>query len=462
MPVRLRITFLFTILVMVVLFLVCGSIYYFSWLERTDMIRTRLTNRAKTTARLLAQKESFDQGLVRRIDSLTTISLVNKSVQAYNYQNEQVYKYSDNPGDSIPVTAKLLDNARVSGSYFFRSGNKEAVAYHYTDMNSRMVVISAAEDVDGIRNLRNLLNILTLSYTIAISIILVTGYFFSKSLLRPVKRITDDVTEISAQNLARRIKTNNSKDEWNALSRTLNDLLDRLQESFEMQRRFISNASHELSTPLTSISSQIEVALQRDRDNSAYRDVLASVLQDVKQMSKLTQTLLDFAKASGDQGGLEITAIRMDEVLMGLPLAVSKLDPSYGVQIKFEQPPENEKDLLVFGNETLISTALINIISNGCKYSPDHTTIVDLFTTRGQIKIVITDNGRGIPEEEQRNIFQPFYRVDNNSSTKGYGLGLSLAEKIIRLHRGNIEVHSSKDGGTQFIILFPSVPATLV
>ena len=124
--------------------------------------------------------------------------------------------------------------------------------------------------------------ILWISFICGNLIAFTSGYFFSKILLNPIRKIADEVNDISAQSLGHRIKSGNVRDEWNYLTETLNELLDRLQQSFEMQRRFISSASHELSTPLTSISSQLEVSLQRNREAKEYRGVMQSVYQDVR------------------------------------------------------------------------------------------------------------------------------------------------------------------------------------
>lgn len=456
MPVRLRITLLFVLLVTIILTMVCGSIYYFSYNARINNIKTRLTNRAITTARFLAQKEIFDHELVQRIDSLTTISLKNKTVQAYDYQHTKIYSYSDLPGDTLRVDAQMLDDARVSHTRYFHLGEKEAIAYHYANDDLRIVVVSAAEDVDGKHALYTLANILLSSFFIAIVFVLATGYFFSGRLLRPIKKITADVEEISAQNLARRIKTGNTKDEWYQLGSTMNDLLNRLQESFDLQRRFISNASHELSTPLTSISSQIEVSLQREREVTEYKKVMHSIYQDVRHMSKITQTLLEFAKASGNTGGLEINLVRIDEVILGLPGQLIKIKPEYSVSIRFDNLPESQERLLVFGNEPLLQTAIKNIVVNACKYSDDHQAMIELKVQENIISILITDKGKGIPEKELNLIFQPFYRVGDKATSTGFGLGLSLAERIIKLHKGAIAVQSTIDKGTTFTINLPS------
>ena len=456
MPVRLRITFIFTLLVFIILSIVCTGIYYFSYTARIENIKKRLTNRAITTARLLSQKEIFDQRLVQRIDSLTTIALKKKVVQAYDYSNRKIYSYSDIAGDTLTIKEHVFNDARLKGDLYFTERGKEAVAYHYVDNQSRIVIISAGEDVDGKETLDRLLNILLVSFLIGNILVLVGGYLFSGGLVQPIKKITGDVAEISAQNLARRIHTGPTKDEWYQLSHTLNELLDRLQKSFELQRRFISNASHELSTPLTSISSQLEVSLQKERSAEDYRKVMESIYQDVRHMSNLTQTLLEFAKASGNTGGLEINLVRIDEILLQLPAEIVKINSAYSILLEFDNLPEDEKNLLVFGNETLLLTAIKNIVINACKYSSNHQAIVHLQMQDENLLITVEDKGYGIPEEELAKIFQPFYRVDEARSTGGFGLGLSLAERIIKLHKGTIKVESDQGKGTRFFLQLPA------
>jgi signal transduction histidine kinase len=239
------------------------------------------------------------------------------------------------------------------------------------------------------------------------------------------------------------------------LSTTLNALLNRLQQSFDLQKRFIANASHELSTPLTSISSQIEVSLQRERAAEEYRKVMKSIHQDVLHMSKLTQTLLEFAKASGSAGGLEIALVRIDEVLFRLPSDIAKMNKAYSVSFEFGELPAEDDKLLVFGNEELLFTAIKNIVMNACKYSHNHEAVVKLVVQTEEIIITVQDTGIGIPEAELAHIFQPFYRVNDNRIKEGFGLGLSLASRIIKLHKGEINVLSTLGKGTVFTISIP-------
>jgi len=499
MPVKIRITLLFTLLVVAILTLVCGSVYYFSYTNRIADIRTRLTNRAITTGRLLSQGGVFDQALLRKIDASTSMAMQDKVMEAYDGADRKVYWYSDGPEDTLSVVKEVIERVRKAsdGVLYFTQGRRDAVGVDYKD--GGLVIVAAAYDEPGNEKMRHLRLVLSLSFIGGILISVIGGYLFSLSLLHPIRRIADEVNEISARNLARRIRSTggeDSRDEWDYLSETLNQLLNRLQESFEIQGRFIANASHELSTPLTSISSQLEVALQRVRSLEEYRHVIHSVYQDARQLSKLTQTLLEFARASGTASGVESDLIRIDEVLLRLPGEIGKAGISggtgvsgvagvsgglgsaedaggvggvgdvgsvggvvsgggYEVTLNFDGLPEAEESLLVFGNEELLFTAIRNVVVNACKYSDDHRAVVRLAVQGREIRISVEDKGRGIAPEETERIFQPFYRTEEGHAIPGFGLGLSLSKRIIQLHKGWISVESTQGVGSTFYIMLP-------
>ena len=458
MPVRNRITLLFTLLVVGILTLVCSSVYYFSYTNRIKDIQTRLANRAITTGRLLSQGGIFDQALIRKIDASTSVAMRDKIVEAYDNSNHRIYWYSDSTADTVRVDTTVLGKARASKeSIYFKQAARDAIAYYYNDDSSCFVIVAAAYDEQGNEKLRHLRLVLSLSFIGGILTSIIGGYLFSISLLHPLRRIADEVKEISARNLTRRIRSASgpSGDEWYYLADTLNQLLNRLQQSFEIQGRFIANASHELSTPLTSISSQLEVALQRVRSVEEYRQVISSVYQDTRQLNKLTQTLLEFARASGTAAGLEIDLIRIDEILLRLPGEIAKANPLFTVTLDFISLPEAEEELLVFGNEELLFTAIRNIVSNACKYSDDHHAVVRLSLEGKELRISVEDRGKGISREEWENIFQPFYRADDGHGVPGFGLGLSLARRILQLHKGFITVDSVVGKGSTFYIRLP-------
>ncbi len=457
MPVKFRITGLFTLLVLVILGMVCISIYYFSYINRIKDIQTRLINRATTTGRLLSQTGVFDLKLIQQIDASTTVALKNKIVEAFDLSNNKIYRYSDLEKDTIPVPVEMMENARKYGKGYTIIGNKDVVVLHYADAQNNMMIVEAAFDEEGFNKLKQLRLILWLSFAGGIIITLLSGYFFSGRLLQPLRKITDEVNEISAGSLTRRIGNQEAKitDEWSYLSSTLNQLLNRLQESFDIQGRFIANASHELTTPLTSISSQLEITLQRPRGSDYYEQMIRSVYEDVLHLNKLTISLLEFAKASGTSAGIAIDLLRIDEILLRLPAEMAKSGPEYSISLDFSSLPEQEEKLLVFANEELLFSALKNIVLNACKYSSDHHANIDLLIIDQEIKILVEDKGKGISEKDIENIFQPFYRAEEARLFEGFGLGLSLSNRIIKLHKGFIHVQSEINTGTRMTVVLP-------
>jgi two-component system, OmpR family, sensor histidine kinase ArlS len=456
MATKLKITLQFTLIIFLLLALLCGTIYYFSNYIRLENIKTQLISRAMTTANMLRQPGVFNESLMNNIDSVMVRPIEQKSIQAYNGDQDRIYSYSDSPGDRILIKDELLDETRDKKIVFFSLGDKDVIAYCDYSVADKTVIVASAFDAQGKKNLQHLKYILWLSFTIIILIAFISSYFFSKRLLKPIRKIADEVNIISVQSLTHRLEPAKANDEWHYLTDTFNDLLNRLQESFEIQRRFISSASHELSTPLTSITGQLEVSLQRNRSAEEYRDVMQSVYQDARHLSKLTQTLLQFATVSGTIGGIDLKLIRIDEVLMRLPGEISKMDKGYSVHLEFIRIPAQEDKLLVFGNADLLFTAIKNIVSNACKYSPNRLAKVKLSINQSEIIISIEDEGKGISEDELKNIFLPFYRTDDSRGTTGFGVGLPLVDRIIKLHKGQIKVISSVGKGTTFFVHLPN------
>jgi two-component system sensor histidine kinase ArlS len=274
MKIRSRITLLFTLVVTAILLIVCIAIFYFSNLNRENDFKKRLHNRALTTVNLLLKVEGIDNDLLRKIDQTIVFSIRDKSVVIYNDHEQEVYVYADSGITPVRVTRPILEQARKSGEVFFKEKDREVFVLDHANNQKRYTIVSAAFDKDGLKRMSQLRFILIISFISGTLITFITGLIFSAGIVSPIKKVSGEVKEISSRDLSRRIKINTPKDELDELSETFNDLLSRLQASFEIQSRFIANASHELSTPLTSISSQLEITLQNQRDAEEYRAVI--------------------------------------------------------------------------------------------------------------------------------------------------------------------------------------------
>lgn len=457
MKIRYKIMLLFTLLVTAIISVLTLSVYYFAKLERKDVFDRRLKSRANYNSQLYAMMGENAVPLLRKMDTSSTAGLLpSRSVGIYSDEGRIFYKF-DQPG-SPPLTLnpELIREVKAKGEKFFSFDDRDAVAMRKIINNKKFIIIVAGHDDDGLERVAKLSKILLFSLVLGVCLTALVSYLFTGQLLRPVALIIHEVKEISSYNLSHRIRAGTGQDELSQLANTFNDLLGRLQESFAIQRRFISNASHELSTPLTSVSSQVEVILQKERSADEYKQVLYSIKEDVQQMRMLTKSLLEIAK-TGSQGGIELNEVRVDEVLLKVMADVKKLNIEYQVELDFGEFPEDEKDFVVFGNTELLYIAIKNIVENGCKYSTDKRSVVDLTFANHKVFIQVVNQGDVIAAEEIQQIFQPFYRGSGTANSRGFGLGLALAQRIVALHKGTILVQSDIKRGTNFTIDLPSI-----
>jgi signal transduction histidine kinase len=314
----------------------------------------------------------------------------------------------------------------------------------------------AAENITGKEYINGLRSIFLIYFPVAVIITLLAGYLFSRTIIRPIKQTIHDVKLITSQNLSHRLFIGKGSDELAQLNETFNALLNRLEESFAMEKRFISNASHELSTPLTSISSQVEVALLQERTSQEYKNVLTSVLNDARGLHQLIRNLLEIAKA-GTHGLISLEKLRIDEILIKSHSEVLRQNNHYKIELAFPDLPEDENECMVFGNTSLLHSAFKNIMENGCKYSPDNKTNVELLFKGTEAEIAFSNKSEFLPSEEIEKLFEPFYRSSNAGNRPGVGLGLTLTRRIMGLHKGNLTIHSDPDTGTVIRVVLPTL-----
>jgi two-component system sensor histidine kinase ArlS len=455
MQIKYRITLVYSVIVTVILLLFCIALYLFSYQDMVARFKERLLSKATSTLELI-RSPRFDDELIKTINQTSPSSLDKKSLYVYDYKTNRSFSFHDPDARPVKINDNIINNVTKGRPYYFSIGERNAVALEYIDNKSNYIVVVAAYDTDRVNWLKKLQLILAICMLLSVIIVIFTGYVFSLSLIRAISEFTHKIKHISSEKFSLRLDTGKGKDELQKLAITINDLLDRLQASFNLQRRFIDNASHELSTPLASIASQMDVALQRERTSDEYKKALLSINDDVKRLSLLVRSLLEIAKVSGSMGGTELTSVRIDELLMRIPAELRKVSPMYDVNIEFDKLPEDEAALIIYGNEHLLYSAIKNIVHNACKFSEDKKAELLMSFTTGNIVISIKDNGPGIDEKDMQHIFQPFYRSNRHQSyVSGAGLGLSLAQRIIGLHKGNITVESQLGHGTTFTIILP-------
>ena len=451
--IRARLSIQFTYIVTIILVLFSFIIYYFSSDYREAEFYSRLEKKAMTTAKLLIEVKEVDYKLMKIIDRNSLNALHNERVMIYDDKDHQIYNSLDN--DSIQISKAFLDKIRLKKSIRYHEDKNEAVGLIFTLNSIHYVVIASALDNYGRIKLYNLIWIILVGFIISIGSTVFFGRIYATKALKPMSDVVKQVDKITIASLNMRVNEGNGTDEIAQLSITFNKMLERLESAFEMQRSFVSNASHELRTPLTSITGQIEVSLMNPRTHEEYKAILESVLEDIKNLNSLSNGLLDLAKASSDISAIALRQLRIDEILWETSAELIERKKDYKISIEFTQPIDDENELIILGNHHLLKTAIVNLMDNACKYSPDRSVEIYLSVKARNIVVEFKDKGMGIDTADLDKIYHPFFRASNAKNISGNGLGLTLTERIISIHCGKIAIESQLQKGTKVTVSIP-------
>ena len=455
MQIRSRLTYQFTYLVSAILFVSYFIIYVFTQQNYKDKFYSRLQQKANTAAELLVNVNQVDSKLFRIINRANRDILYKENIMAYDTCNERIYRSNDTINFHIDVdrVKEVFKKKEVR----FEVDELEVLGTVFVTPEGQIVVFAGAEDQYSAENAKDLKNILIALFLLFVFIVVISGWFFAGRAIKPISEVIKQVDQLSPKRLEQRLNTADSEDEIGKMVTTINRLLERIENAFKLQKTFIANVSHELKNPLTKISSQLEVSLLNERKTEEYKQTIASVLEDTQDLAAITESLLELNKISISDYQASFQTIRVDEILWESRSLTLKLNSAYKVHIDTQFMPEDEELLHMKGDEKLVLTAIKNLLENACKFSSHKTAHACIQTEGKWIVIKVKNEGKGIPEADIPYIFQPFFRAENTASSKGYGIGLSLVERIVLLHNGQISVQSELNGMTEFTLRFPMV-----
>lgn len=293
------------------------------------------------------------------------------------------------------------------------------------------------------------------------------GFFLARKSLAPVVAMSERARQIGAENLERRLPVANPRDELGQLAATFNELLARLDGSFNLQRQFMADASHELRTPLSVMRTTAQVILEKPRrDENEYRDALAMINDQTRRLARIVDDMFTLARADAGRRPLNMTSFYIDELIGETARVASVLATRKGVTVEAAESAE----VLYYGDEDLLRQMLLNLLDNAIRHTPAGGAVrVSLAQSGPTCKVVVADTGEGIPVEAQPHIFERFYRVDKSRSRSnngasdnganthggGAGLGLSIALWVAEAHGGTIRLVRSDSTGAAFAVTLP-------
>ena len=361
---------------------------------------------------------------------------------------------------------KLINSSNMEPTYTTLNSTNEETRAYFTllEIDKRkygLVVLHPLRDEALLR--QRIKEVFLLGIPLALLFATLGGYLLACKSLAPVVDMGRQAAGISAKNLHERLPVKNERDELGELARVFNELLERLDASFEQQRRFMADASHELRTPVAIMRGEAEVALSKnERTLEDYRESLFIVHDESKRLTRIVEDLFTLARADAGQLKLTLTKFYLDEVASDCVRSVRSLSAHRGLALNFTATEE----MPMRGDEQLLRRLVLNLLDNAIKYTPRGGNITVTCESKDDFyHVTVTDTGIGIAPEEQQRIFKRFYRIDKARSrspfdfestlTGGAGLGLSIARWIAEVHNGRLELERSDNTGSSFVLTLP-------
>lgn len=446
LSIKLKITLWYTAFMALLIILTLIVLFSISSVQVLSDARARLRN---TVLRAFSEID-YEDGLLTFDDD---INYLEEGVYISVYDAQGYLLYGRTPTGFSGASTLIMDQMQQVGS-----GQDFWYVYDYcqsVDGYGNLWIRGVASHSRSDSILRIITNAALILLPFFVALIALGGYLITAKALRPLSAMTETARAISEGNdLTRRIRLGSGRDEVHVLAHTFDQMMERLQSSFETEKQFTSDVSHELRTPVAVILSQCEYASQEGTPPEELRGSIGVIGAQARKISALISQLLTLARADSGKQKLQYELVNLSELAEIIVEEQSIAAEEKGITLLTDIQPE----ILLRADETMMMRLFINLISNSITYGkPDGHTLVTLSANETEITGSVQDDGIGIPADKLDKIWQRFYQVDparTSGSSSGSGLGLSMVKWIVQAHGGRIEVSSRLGEGSCFTFHF--------
>ena len=392
---------------------------------------------------------------MKKLSSIRSKGLIGERFQLFNKEGEVIIKDSILSKIPAPNLSKVLNESFEMDRQKIDHRKYHILWSAFETENDSVYILEAAASVKDVFD--ELDRLFYLFLIIIPSGLIITGfaaYFISKAAFKPITEMANTAKNISGVNLDKRLELPKAKDEVRALGETLNEMIERIDNAFKSQKRFVANASHEIRTPLTVIQTELEILEKRLNDIES-KESIKNALSEIENLTRLTNSLLAIAKLDAAETKLNLSLVRIDELLADCAQTMNQATIKKNIQINLSIDDAVE----IKADKEKLKSVFLNLIDNAIKYSFPHTSVtIDIEqVANDKVKIRVENAGPGISPAEIPFIFNRFYRSNEiRAEINGSGLGLAIAKEIIELHRGEIKVESKAGERTIFNITLPT------
>jgi len=450
MQLKHRVPLFFSLLFSVLLATVLVTVYYLFANFRKVEFKDRLAQKAQTTIKLLLEVNEVDNNLLKIIDRNTINKLYNEKTLIFNDSMHLIYSSID---DAVVNWSNDDLKAIKRHREVFRQRNGYDILGLYNKYQGKeYYAFISAEDKYGISKLNYLKFLLLGAFLVSTAMVWLISFYLSKKALQPLDRLRQQMQEITSKNLMLRVQEPQRQDEIRALSRSFNQMLDRIDKAYKGQKDFTSNASHELRTPLARIAMQLENLIKCRQPEEAVKATLQSTLQDIHQMSDMITSLLLLSRIEDAPGNTPFQPVRLDEVIFETASRISNMYPDFKLQFEIESDSTEELTMEVLGDETLLEIAISNLLHNAYSYSDNQTVRCLLRQSKDTLQLLMVNHGAVPVQSDTTGLFSTFTRGANATSKPGSGIGLSIVQRILQYHQATI-MYNIPDSNTNEIVV---------
>jgi signal transduction histidine kinase len=439
-----RLSLYFSLIGSGVLLAVLFSIYlsFHSFIK--DDFYNHLNDRANVAAQLYLEADEISPDSLNRVRERYLKNLPGEVIRLYDSRNSAAFIQDKQQH----WDRKTIETVRKRGQLEYTDGDDQVVGIYYKDNQGNFVILVSATDTDGMRRLDRMLQTMLVVFLIVGALLYFVSRLFATQALSPINDLVRQMQLIKASHLNVRVDEGNGKDEISELARNFNRLLAHLESDFELQKTYVTNASHELRTPITSIIGEVELALSKARSNQENIKTLQLVLEESERLMDTIAGLMELAQVDVDYNSAALQPVRMDELLWEIHEFWLNKPCAGPLKINIEHLPENESQLAIPANRQLMFIALNNLVGNAFKFSNQMQVTCNFYADDHLIRIRVIDEGIGIPAGDIDKVIKSFYRSPNAGGFAGNGIGLYVTQKIIQLFNGTLTIQSVEGSGT--------------
>ena len=457
MNLSVRFTALFTIYVTGILAIASISVYLFFIQYAKEDHFSQLRSEAVRISGLMQNKNvSERRELIQQLLEKSTFGFSKEQWSLFDSAGQVIHTNSITAVHAMDenMQSRILKASAYELTYQTPEGDDNLTIY-IPETNEYLQVI--APDNIGALKSGHLQSVLFFVFIGGMLLTLLVSILFVSQSLEPLVSLSSQMQRTTELNLTERIDEGKGNTGINLIARHYNAMMQRLNSAFESQKSFVHHASHELRTPLATMLSQTEAALRKDLNAAEYKQLLLSLKEDQSGLIDLTNSLLLLSQYEKIQTARKWPLARIDEVVFDSISDAKKMLTGIDIRLQFNIKPDQENLLFIHANEALLKVAISNLLKNAWQYSADKHVVVSIEVKPANLICIHVDNqGKPIEDLEVEKLKIPFFRGSNSASIKGFGLGLSIVQRVVLLHHGFLDYSRHKPSTNRFTISFQS------